>query len=114
MRQAGVLAAAGIVALTEMVERLAEDHDNARRLTENLAGVEGLSVDPENVKTNIVYINIDHNDISSNDLAERLSREGVLLLPTGPKQMRAVTNYHITANDVEYAAGVIRNEMNNC
>ncbi len=114
MRQAGILAAAGIVALTEMTERLAEDHDNARRLAENLAGIEGLSVDPENVKTNIVYINIDHNDISSNDLAERLSREGVLLLPTGLRQMRAVTNYHITVDDVEYAVGVIRHEINNC
>jgi len=61
-----------------------------------------------------VYINIDHNDISSNDLAERLSREGVLLLPTGPKQMRAVTNYHITTDDVVHAADVIRNEINNC
>jgi threonine aldolase len=114
MRQAGILAAAGIVALTEMVDRLAEDHENARQLAEALAGVEGLSVDTENVKTNIVYINIDHNDISSNDLAERLSREGVRLLPTGPRQMRAVANYHITADDVVHAAGVIRNEMNNC
>ena len=111
MRQAGILAAAGIVALTEMTERLAEDHDNARRFAEDLAGVEGLSVDSESVKSNIVYINIDHNDISSNDLAERLSREGVLLLPTGPRQMRAVTHYHITANDVEYASGVIRHEI---
>ena len=113
MRQAGVLAAAGIIALTEMTERLTEDHHNARLLAEDLADVEGLSVDPENVKTNIVYINITHNDISSNDLAERLSPEGVLLLPTGPKQMRAVTNYHITANDVAHAAGVIHNEINN-
>jgi len=114
MRQAGILAAAGIVALTEMIERLAEDHDNARRLAEGLAGINGLSVDPKSVKTNIVYINIGHNDLPSNDLADRLSREGgVLLLPTGPRQMRAVTNYHITADDVEYAVGVIRHEINN-
>lgn len=112
MRQAGILAAAGIVALTEMIERLAEDHNNARRLAEGLAGINGLSVDPESVKTNIVYINITHNDISSNDLADRLGREGVLLLPTGPRQVRAVTHYHITADDVEYAVGVIRHEIN--
>ena len=113
MRQAGILAAAGIVALTEMVERLAEDHDNARRLAEGLAGAEGLAVDPGNVKTNIVYIDITHNNVSSSDLGNRLSREGVLLLPTGPRQMRAVSNYHITADDVDYAVGVIRHEINN-
>ena len=72
-----------------------------------------MSVDPESVKTNIVYINTTHNDVSSNDLADRLGREGVLLLPTGPRQMRAVSNYHITADDVEYAVGVIRHEINN-
>jgi len=113
MRQAGILAAAGIVALTEMVERLAEDHDNARRLAKGLAGVEGLAVDPESVKTNIVYIDIIRNNVSSSDLADRLSREGVLLLPTGPRQMRAVSNYHITADDVKYAVRVIRHEINN-
>jgi len=96
-----------------MTERLAEDHDNARRLVEGLAGITGVSVDPKSVKTNIVYIDITHNDVSSNDLADRLSQEGVLLLPTGPRQMRAVTNYHITADDVEYAVGVIRHEINN-
>ncbi len=113
MRQAGILAAAGIVALTEMIERLAEDHDNARRLAEGLTEIDGLSVDPKSVKTNIVYINISHNDVSSNDLADLLTREGVLLLPIGAKQMRAVTNYHITEDDVEYAVGVIRHEINN-
>lgn len=113
LRQAGILAAAGIVALTEMTERLAEDHDNARLLAEGLARINNLSVDPESVKTNIVYINVGHNDVSSSDLADRLSREGVRLLPTGPRQMRAVTNYHITEDDVEYAVGVIHNEINN-
>jgi len=108
MRQAGILAAAGIVALTEMIERLAEDHNNARRLAEGLARINGLSVDRGSVKTNIVYINVNHNDVSSDDLAERFGREGILLLPTGPRQMRAVTNYHITADDVGYAVEMIR------
>ena len=113
MRQTGILAAAGIVALTEMTDRLVQDHDNARRLVEGLAQINGLSVDPGSVKTNIVYINVSHNDVSSNDLADQLSREGVLLLPTGPRQMRAVTNYHIIEDDVEYAVGVIRHEIKN-
>jgi len=106
MRQAGVLAAAGIVALTEMVDRLKDDHDNAHRLAEVLAGINGLSVDPECAKTNIVYINIENSDLTSQVLTERLNTEGVRLLPTGPCQMRAVTNYHVTSDDIEYALGV--------
>jgi len=111
MRQAGVLAAAGIVALTEMIDRLAEDHDNARRLAKALADTAGLSVDPGSVQTNIVYINITLESLSSDDLAARLGREGVLLLPTGPQQLRAVTNYHVTEDDVNYATDVIRKAM---
>ncbi len=106
MRQAGILAAAGIVALTEMVDRLKDDHDNAHRLAEVLAGINGLSVDPECAKTNIVYINIENSDLTSQVLTERLNTEGVRLLPTGPRQMRAVTNYHVTSDDIEYALGV--------
>ncbi len=106
MRQAGILAAAGIVALTEMVDRLKEDHDNARRLAEGLAGINGLSVDPECAKTNIVYINIKNNGLTPQILTDRLNTEGVRLLPNGPLQMRAVTNYHVTSDDIEYAVGV--------
>jgi len=106
MRQAGILAAACIVALTEMVDRLKDDHDNAHRLAEVLAGINGLSVDPECAKTNIVYINIENSDLTSQVLTERLNTEGVRLLPTGPRKMRAVTNYHVTSDDIEYALGV--------
>lgn len=108
MRQAGVIAAAGIVALTEMVDRLSEDHDNAHRLAEGLADAEGLSVDPGSVRTNIVYMNITKDDLLSAHLAEQFAGEGVLLLPTGPRQLRAVTNYHIARDDVDHAADVIR------
>ncbi|MBC8417146.1 MAG: low-specificity L-threonine aldolase [Desulfobacterales bacterium] len=111
MRQAGVIAAAGIVALTEMIDRLAEDHDNARRLAKGLADINSLSVDPASVKTNIVYINIPRKGMTSKDLADRLRRDGVMLLPTGPRQMRAVTNYHITSDDVDDAVGLIHKAM---
>jgi len=112
MRQAGVLAAAGIVALTEMVDRLADDHANARRLVEGLVDAEGLSVDVGRVQTNIVYMNMTKDGLLSAVVAEQLSREGVLLLPTGPWQLRAVTNYHTTGDDVDYAADVIRKVIN--
>jgi len=108
MRQAGVIAAAGIVALTEMVGRLAEDHDNAHRLAEGLVDAGGLSVDPGSVRTNIVYMDITRDGLLSAHLAEQLAGEGVLLLPTGPRQLRAVTNYHIARDDVDHASDVIR------
>jgi threonine aldolase len=108
MRQAGVIAAAGIVALTEMIDRLSEDHDNARKLAQGLVNVAGLSVNPGSVQTNIVYMNITHDGLSSSELVEQLSGKGVWLLPTGPQQLRAVTNYHISGNDVDHAAQVIR------
>lgn len=108
MRQAGILAAAGIVALNEMVDRLAEDHANARALAEGLAGIDGVTTDPDRVRTNIVYIDVDGGDTSSADLAERLSLRGIRMLPTGPDQLRAVTNYHITPDDIEAALDAFR------
>ena len=106
MRQAGVLAAAGIVALTEMVDRLEDDHVNAGRLAEGLAGINGLSIDPDCVKTNIVYFEVSRSDLTSQVLAERLDSQGIRLLPTGPSQLRAVTNYHVISNDIDYALDV--------
>jgi len=101
MRQAGVLAAAGIVALNEMVDRLADDHRHAKHLAEGLAEIEGISVDPARVRTNILYVDITRGDLPSDELAGRLGEEGVRVLPTGPRQLRAVTHYHISDADIE-------------
>lgn len=106
MRQAGVLAAAGLVALDEMILRLADDHANARKLAAGLAAINGLAVDPDSVQTNIVYIDVTHNGLTAEIMAERLGSEGVRLLPTGLKQLRAVTNYHVTTDDIDYTLGV--------
>lgn len=111
MRQAGVIAAAGIVALTDMVDRLVEDHANARRLARGLLQVDGLSVNPEMVRTNIVYVDITREGLSSTALSEQLATEGVLLLPTGPQQLRAVTHYHVAGEDADHALDVIRRIM---
>ena len=111
MRQAGILAAAGIVALTEMVERLADDHANAKRLAEGLAGINSISIDPELVKTNIVFFNITRSDMTAEQLAGQLTSEGLKILPLGQKQLRAVTHYHITQDDIEYALGVFAKVM---
>ena len=111
MRQAGVLAAAGIVALNEMVDRLAEDHANARELASGLAGLPGLKVEIERVRTNIVYIDIDPPGLSAPELAERLAREGVRVLALGPGRIRAVTHYHIESEDIAYALGAFDRGM---
>jgi threonine aldolase len=101
MRQAGVIAAAGIVAMTEMVERLADDHANARRLAEGLNRLEGISIDPESVQTDIVIFDLEREDITPANLSAGLRSHGVLLNPIGGKRLRAVTNYHISEADID-------------
>jgi threonine aldolase len=111
LRQAGVLAAACIVALDEMVDRLADDHANARRLSEGLCHVTGITTDPGLVTTNMVYVDIGRKDMTSQLLVERLRAEGVLVLPTSPHRIRAVIHYHITADDIQYAMDAFQRVM---
>jgi threonine aldolase len=111
MRQVGVIAAAGIVALTDMVARLADDHANAARLAQGLAHIPGIAIDPVLVKTNIVHFDIDHPGLMAADLVDRLTTAGVRVLPSGPRQIRAVTQYHITSNDIEVALAIFEQAM---
>jgi threonine aldolase len=103
MRQAGVIAAAGIVALTETVDRLVEDHANARRLAEGIAGLPGIVLDPATVQTNIVIFALERPGLSPQQLAAQLAERGVWLFAIGGQRLRAVTNYHVTSQDVERA-----------
>jgi threonine aldolase len=99
MRQAGVLAAAGIVALTEMVERLEEDHENALRLGEGLMEIPGFRLEPSSVQTNMVFFEMDERlrGVFIPFMAER----GVII-GTGHYPIRLVTHYEIEAADIEY------------
>jgi threonine aldolase len=106
MRQAGVLAAAGIVALDEMVERLADDHANARKLAEGIAEMPGISIDPNQIHTNIVYFGVDRKDMTVEELVKRLGDNGARMLSVGPGRIRAVTHYHISSDDIDYVLGV--------
>jgi threonine aldolase len=103
MRQAGVIAAAGIVALQEMVDRLADDHRNARRLAEGLRSMGPTLVDPTQVRTNIVYTNLAPQGPRAAETVARLAGEGLQVLATGPHQFRAVTHYGITGEDIARA-----------
>jgi threonine aldolase len=111
MRQAGILAAAGIVALDEMVDRLVEDHANARALASGLAEISGLQVDPDAIATNIVYFRVAKQGMDAPMMVAQLNDQGVRVLPTARHQMRAVLNYHVTATDVRRALEVFSRVM---
>lgn len=111
MRQAGVIAAAGIVALEQMVDRLAEDHANAEALAAGLAELPGVAPEPVAVRTNIVYFKITRPDMDAPALVARLDAAGVRMLPLDPRRVRAVLNYHVTAADVEAALAVVRTAL---
>ena len=101
MRQAGIIAAAGIVALTAMVDRLAEDHQNARALAEGLERVAGLRVHPARRRTNMVFFEIDGGAERAGRFAAALSERGVLVGARSSLEFRAVTHYGVTGADIE-------------
>jgi threonine aldolase len=89
-----------------MVDRLAEDHDNARKLAEGLAEMPGLSIDPSEIKSNIVYFGVKRDDMTAEKLVAHLDADGARMLPVGADRIRAVTHYHITAGDIDYVLAV--------
>jgi len=103
MRQAGILAAAGIVALESMVERLADDHRHARKLAEGLARLPGVVLDPETVQTNIVIFALSPDALSPAELVARLAEQGVKMGAIGGRKLRAVTHYGIEIEDIDRA-----------
>ena len=107
MRQAGVLAAAGLVALDEMVDRLADDHANARVLAEAAAAVHPVGVDPAAVETNIVYV--EHVDAAA--VVARLAEEGISAGAMDPRTQRMVTHPGVSAQDCLRAADVLRRAL---
>lgn len=111
MRQCGVIAAAGIVALEQMVERLAEDHANARRLAKAIASVPGIVVDPETVQSDIVIWHVSPERMPAAQLVDALRARGVKVSAIGPSQIRAVTHHGIEAADVDAASAAIREAM---
>ena len=104
MRQAGVLAACGVIALDRMVDRLAEDHANARTLAEGLAEMRGVRCDLSRVQTNLVYFDLD--SMSARAFAGECARRGLLSEGTGERRMRFVTHYGIDAQDIQAALKV--------
>jgi threonine aldolase len=106
MRQAGILAAAGLVALDTMVDRLAEDHAHARRLADRVSGIPGLEIDPAAVETNIVIFRTTRRPAA--ELVERLAGEGVLCLPVAADRVRMVTHADISGEAIDQAGDALR------
>jgi threonine aldolase len=111
MRQAGIIAAAGIVALDTMVDRLAEDHANAQRLAQGLAALPGVLLDPDTVQSNIVIFELDVDGPAPARLAAELAQRGIRVNPIEGGRIRAVTHYGIRASDIDTVLAVARDVL---
>jgi threonine aldolase len=107
MRQAGVLAAAALYALDHHVERLGEDHANARRLAAAIRGIAGLELVGASVDTNIVIFHVDTSLGTAAEFCVRLKEHGLLMLAIGPQQVRAVTHLDVNAADADDAGEIL-------
>ena len=101
MRQCGIIAAAGITALEEMVDRIKEDHENAQRLAQGIADIPGLSIELERVQTNIIYFDLVSGQLKAEKLVSQLDDRGIKVIQLGPSHFRAVTHYGISAKDID-------------
>jgi threonine aldolase len=110
MRQAGVIAAAGLVALEETPKRLHEDHENARRLAEGLAELPGVKIDPEKVVTNIVIVDVAESGKTADTICAQLRERGVLAIGFG-SSIRLVTHYDVSRGNIETAVAEFRGAL---
>jgi threonine aldolase len=107
MRQAGPLAAAGIVALETMVGRLKEDHATAKRLAEGLHRIDTRLVDPRDVETNLVRVDVGHSGRSATQWSDDLERHGVRVSPASATTLRFVTQRHVSPADIDTAVSAV-------
>jgi threonine aldolase len=112
MRQAGVLAAAGLVALEESPQGLPEDHANAKRLAEGLAELPGVKIDPEKVITNIVIFDVGETGQTADAICLELRAHGVLASGFG-SSIRMVTHFDVSRADIETALKALRTTLKN-
>jgi threonine aldolase len=109
MRQAGILAAAGLYALEHNIERLAEDHLHAQKLARALAQLPGVRIKPEEVDTNIVVFDVAETHRSPEEVVAALKAEGVLVVALGHNALRAVAHLDVSADQIDQACAIMRN-----
>lgn len=102
MRQAGIIASAGLVALENSNNQIAEDHLNATYLAEGIDSIKGLTIDTSKVKTNILYCKLDSNIMDSNIFLEKCEEKGILFFEYFKGEYRLVTHYGVTKKDIEF------------
>ena len=100
MRQVGVLAAAGLIALEESPPKIEQDHINAKRLATGVANLKGVEIDLDTVQTNIVIFDVSKTELSSNEICDKLKKDNILAIPFG-NQIRMVTHYDVSSEDIE-------------
>lgn len=108
MRQSGVIAAAGLYALENHVDRMAEDHANARVFAERVANLPGISVDLDTVQTNMIFFDVSRSGISAPAMQTGLEERGVRITAVSQRRLRAVTHLDVSSADVEEAADAVR------
>lgn len=111
MRQVGVLAAAGLVALEKMTARLEEDHATAQLLAKGLVQIQGVNIDPERVQTNIVVFDIGDTGQTAGEISAKLKQRGVLANGISDREIRMVTHKDVSAKDCKVALGAIREAL---
>jgi threonine aldolase len=112
MRQAGILAAAGLIALEKMPQRLHEDHANAKYLASELAKLSGLKIDAKTVQTNILIVDISGTGIGSSDFTSRLTEKGLLIGSVNNEIVRFVTHMDVDRAACERAVEVVKESLN--
>jgi threonine aldolase len=108
MRQAGIIAAGGVYALRHHVERLADDHLNAKILAEGLANIPGIRLNPKEVETNIVIFDISETALTTPEVLNRFSSHGLRMSPASATRIRAVTHLDVSRQQVEQAVQIVR------
>lgn len=108
MRQAGVLAACGIVSLEKMIDRLKEDHDNARYLANRLNEIDGFSVDLDKVQVNIVFCKVNRDRFDMNEFKNKLLEKGIKIGPWDESTIRFLTNKDVNREDIDYTIECIK------
>ncbi len=111
LRQAGIIAAPGIVALEQMVDRLADDHAHAQRLAQGVASIPGLDIDVTTVETNMVYVDHRQSGLTTDAVLQRLAEAGVIASGRPPHQIRMVTHHHHDSTTIDQALVRIRAAM---
>lgn len=112
MRQAGVIAAPALIALTKMPARLKEDHENARYMAQKLSAMEGICCDPQSVEINMVFFTIDRPQSLRDDLPQAMLQKGVKICPEDQGHFRFVTNNDISREDIDQALAALQECLN--